>query len=263
MISGIEHAWIATIAFVPSLLLAIIIGVVGWFVARFAGGAAEKLVRRAQFDRLLERGGIKEAAAKSGFDASVVFGKALYWCVLLFTMQMAFGVFGPNPISDLLTRIIAFLPNVFVATVIVVIAAAIAKGVKEIIQASMSGQSYRTPLALAASGAILGVGIFAALNQLLIAPAIVNGLFYAILAVIAGSAIVAIGGGGIVPMRGVWEQAIDKVGGQMSHVGASTDGTERLRHRERDLESELHDAAWNEAVESRTAEELQDTHQPF
>jgi hypothetical protein len=54
------------------------------------------------------------------------------------------------------------------------------------------------------------LGIFAALDQLNIAPAIVNGLFYALLAVAAGSAIVAIGGGGIVPMRQKWEQALQK-----------------------------------------------------
>ncbi len=55
------------------------------------------------------------------------------------------------------------------------------------------------------------MGVFAALNQIEIAPAIVNGLFYAILAVIAGSAIIAIGGGGITPMRAKWEQALNRV----------------------------------------------------
>jgi hypothetical protein len=47
---------------------------------------------------------------------------------------------------------------------------------------------------------------FAALDQLKIAPAIVNGLYYAILAIIVGSAIVAVGGGGIQTMRGYWER---------------------------------------------------------
>ncbi len=59
--------------------------------------------------------------------------------------------------------------------------------------------------------AILAVGVFAALNQIEIAPAIVNGLFYAFLAVIAGSAIIAIGGGGIQPMQQKWQQALSRV----------------------------------------------------
>jgi hypothetical protein len=66
-------------------------------------------------------------------------------------------------------------------------------------------------LAKLAAGAIVAFGAFAALNQLQIAPAIVNGLYYAVLAVVAGSAIIAIGGGGIQPMRQQWEKTMSKV----------------------------------------------------
>jgi uncharacterized protein YukE len=53
------------------------------------------------------------------------------------------------------------------------------------------------------------VGVFAALNQMQIAPAIVNGLFYAVLAIVAGSAIIAIGGG-IAPMQQRWQRALQR-----------------------------------------------------
>jgi hypothetical protein len=75
----------------------------------------------------------------------------------------------------------------------------------------MSGLSYGRFVATLASAFIVAVGIFAALSELNIAPAIVNGLFYALLAIIAGSAIVAIGGGGIVPMRSQWEKALGRI----------------------------------------------------
>jgi hypothetical protein len=91
---------------------------------------------------------------------------------------------------------------------IIVIAAAIASAAKELIQAALGGLSYGRALANLAAIAIVTVGAFAALDQLRIAPAIVTGLFYALLAIIAGSAIVAIGGGGIMPMRERWEQAL-------------------------------------------------------
>ena len=66
-------------------------------------------------------------------------------------------------------------------------------------------------LARIAAGAIIILGVFAALDQLGIAPNIVQGLFYATLAVIVGSAIVAIGGGGIKPMQSRWERMLGKV----------------------------------------------------
>src|SRR4051794_34015612 len=104
---GIEQAWVATLLFVPNLLLALVIGVIGYFVAKFVGTAVHKLLHRTGFDRMVERGGLKQAMAKSGYDVSDIVGKVTFWVVFLFALQMAFGVFGPNPISDLLTRMIA------------------------------------------------------------------------------------------------------------------------------------------------------------
>lgn len=237
---GIEQAWVATIAFIPNLLLALVIGIVGYFVARFLGAAIHKILHRAGFDRLVERGGVKQAMAKSGYDVSDVLGKITFWVVFLFVLQMAFSVFGPNPISDLITRMIAFLPNVFVAGLIVVITAAIAAGVKDIIQASLGGLSYGRPLAIAASIAIVTVGVFAALNQLMVAPAIVNGLFYAMLAIIAGSAIVAIGGGGIGPMREVWQRAIDNVSAQTPRITHELNvPPDQMQHRAREMAADM------------------------
>jgi len=106
--------------------------------------------------------------------------------------------------------VISYLPKVIVAIVIVVVAAAIASVAKEMISAALGGLGYGDLLGTIASMAIVTVGVFAALSQLQIAPAIINGLFYAILAVVAGSAIVAIGGGGIQPMRQRWENTLSR-----------------------------------------------------
>ena len=121
-------------------------------------------------------------------------------------LQLAFGVFGDNPVSDLIDDLVSYLPNIFVAILIVVIAAYVASAVREITAASLSSLSYGDLLARLAYFAILILGIFAALDQLNIAETIVNGLFYALLAIVAGSLIIAIGGGGIQPMRARWER---------------------------------------------------------
>jgi hypothetical protein len=106
--------------------------------------------------------------------------------------------------------VIAYLPKVIAAIVIIVVAAAIANVAKEMISSALGGLGYGEMLATIASIAIVTVGVFAALSQLEIAPAIINSLFYAILAVVAGSAIVAIGGGGVQPMRQRWQNALDR-----------------------------------------------------
>ncbi|MGV3773964.1 MAG: mechanosensitive ion channel family protein [Verrucomicrobiales bacterium] len=209
--NGLEAAMYNTMAFLPKAIMFLAILVIGYFLAKFLAKMFDAVLERVGFDRMVERGGIKKALARTKYDASDLLSKLLFYTVFLFVLQLAFGVFGPNPISDLLTRTIAFLPSVFVAIVIVVIASAIAKGVKDIVGSALAGMSYGRLVANAASIAIMMIGIFAALSHVGIAPAIVNGLFYAILAVVVGSAIVSIGGGGIVPMRAEWERALNKM----------------------------------------------------
>jgi hypothetical protein len=205
---GAQQALSNLLLFVPKVLLFAAILVGGYFLAKFSCKMLNRLLDRIGFDRLVERGGIKRAMEKTKWDASDLLSKTLFYFVMLFILQLAFGVFGPNPISELLTRVVAYLPNIFIAGLMVVIAGAIAAGVKKIIQAALGGLSYGKFLATGASVAIWVLGVFAALDQLNIAPAIVNGLFYAMLAVIAGSAIIAIGGGGIHPMRARWEKGL-------------------------------------------------------
>jgi len=197
--------------FTPKFLAFLIILGIGYFVARILGSLIDKLLTRVGFDKMVERGGLKKAIGNSGFHVSRILGQLAFYTLFLFVLQLAFGVFGPNAISDLLTRVIAFLPNVFVAICIVVVASAIAAGVKQIVTASIGGLSYGKMIATLAGGAILVVGIFAALNQLQIAPQIVNGLFYAALAIIVGVSIVGIGGGLIMPMRARCETVLQRM----------------------------------------------------
>jgi hypothetical protein len=208
---GVEQAWTTFMTFVPKLLLAAIIIVAAYFLAKLLCRGLSMILRKVGFDRLVERGGVKRVLDRTQYDASSLLGRILFYAVLLIGLQIAFGVFGPNPVSDILNRLVAYLPNVFVAILIVIVAAAIAKGAKDILQAMMAGLSYGRFLANVASGFIMAVGVFAALNQLNIAPAIVNGLFYALLAIVAGSAIVAVGGGGIAPMRSQWERVLGRI----------------------------------------------------
>jgi mechanosensitive ion channel-like protein len=145
-------------------------------------------------------------------------------------------VFGPNPVSQMLTAVIAYLPNVFAALIIVVIAGAIAAGVKQMVQAAIGGLRYGRMLGTIASVAVMFVGIFAALNQLNIAPAIVNGLFYAALVVVAGSATIAIGGGGIMPMRRVWDRTLNRMEQEAPRLKQEAAGaSERIKERAEEL----------------------------
>src|SRR5919199_6294208 len=204
---GVSSAWSNVITFVPKLAAALVIILVGYLLAKVVASVLNKVLERVGFDRAVERGGVKQALAKSTYDPSDIIAKLAFWLIFLVTLQIAFGVFGPNPISDLLQGLIAYLPNVLVAIVIIVVAAAIAKAVTDLLSNLLSSVSGGPMLAKGAGIAVLVFGAFAALDQLQIAPRIVTGLWYAILAIVVGSAVVAVGGGGIKTMQRYWERA--------------------------------------------------------
>lgn len=218
---GLETAWENIVSFVPLLAAFLVILLIGYLVAKALSKALNAVLERVGFDRAVERGGVGRVMERSKYDASDLLAKLVFYAVMLFVLQMAFGVFGENPISDLLFAVISFLPRVFVAILIVVVAAAVGAAVRDLVRAALGELSYGNALANAASIAIVAVGVFAALNQLQIAPAVVNGLFYAILAIIAGSAIIAVGGGGVEPMRRKWQDVMARAESEVPHIRAA------------------------------------------
>jgi hypothetical protein len=229
---GLGDAWGATAEFLPKLLGFLLILVIGYFIAKAIGKILDRVLERVGFDRAVERGGVGRALAQSKYDASSLLGKVVFYALMLFVLQLAFGVFGPNPVSDLIRGTIAYLPNVFAAILILVVGAATAATVKEIVEASLGGLSYGRGLALGASVAILTIAVFAALDQLQIAPAVVTGLFYALLAIVVGVAVISLGVSGIPVMRRYWERAADRADRESDVMRQELSGSkERIRQR--------------------------------
>ncbi|WP_438268562.1 mechanosensitive ion channel family protein [Micromonospora peucetia] len=191
--------------FLPKAVAFVAILVAGWLIAKAVLKIVDKVLERVGFDRAVERGGIRRALARSRYDASDIVAKLAYYGVLLVTLQLAFGIWGPNPISDLIAGVIAWLPRAFVAIVIVVVAAAIANAVKDIISGALGGLSYGRILATIASVFILGLGVIAALNQVGVATAVTTPVLIAVLATVGGILVVGVGGGLVRPMQSRWE----------------------------------------------------------
>ena len=104
---------------------------------------------------------------------------------MLIVLQLAFSVFGPNnPITQMLNSVVAWLPHLAVALIIVVVAALIARAVRELASEALGGLSYGKVLANTAGVFIVGLGIIAALNQIGVA-AVTLPILIAVLAAVA------------------------------------------------------------------------------
>ncbi|MFE0422730.1 hypothetical protein [Streptomyces sp. NPDC058953] len=219
--AGFSQAWNAVAAFIPKLIGFLVILLIGWFIAKLIARVVDRLLRRVGSEKLSERSGTAHALRNSSHDATAILTKIIYYGLLLIVLQLALGVFGPNPISRMINAVVAWLPRAVVALVIVVVAMAIARAVREIINDALSGTSYGKVLATVAWAFIVALGAIAALGQAGIATAITGPLLLATLGTVAGILIVGVGGGLIGPMRSRWENWLTRAEAETS--GAARD----------------------------------------
>jgi small-conductance mechanosensitive channel len=194
---------------IPKVLLFLVILVIGWIIARVLMQAVVMLLRKVNFDRFAERGVVGQSLARSNYDASGLIGKIVYYMLLLVTLQMAFGVFGTNPVSTMLDAVVGWLPKAVVAIILIVVGSAIAKVVKDLITGAIGGLSYGRFVANLASIAIIAVFAIAALSQVGIAAAVTQPILITVLATIGAILAIGVGGGLIKPMQSRWERMLN------------------------------------------------------
>jgi Mechanosensitive ion channel, conserved TM helix len=200
------------------LLIFALILLVGWLISRALYRLADRLLDRVGFNRVAERSGLRRWTGQ--YRPSDLVAKIVYYGLLLLTLQLAFGVFGPNPISDMINAVVAWLPMLIVACVIIVVAAAIASAVFDVIDNALSGLSYGRTLARSVQVLIIALGVIAALNQIGVATSVTLPVLITVLATLGGIAIVGIGGGLVRPMTQRWERALNRVEAESTRAAA-------------------------------------------
>jgi Mechanosensitive ion channel, conserved TM helix len=190
--------------------------VVGWIIARILGNVVNRVLARVGFNRLAERSGFRRWTGS--YQPSGLVGRLVYYAALLFVFQIAFNVFGPNPVSDLIHTIIAWLPRLLIAAVIMVVAIAIANAVFDIITNALAQFSYGRALGRIAQVLIVGLGVIAALGQIGVATTVTTPILIATLATIGGILIVGVGGGLVRPMQERWERMLSRAESETTRV---------------------------------------------
>jgi hypothetical protein len=226
---GVSTAWSSIASFVPKLVAFVVIMVIGWIVAKVLAKVVSTVLDKVGFNRVVERGGIKQMLAKSKYSVSDIIAKIVYYAILLIALQIGLGAFGPNPVSNLVNEIVAWLPRAIVAIIIVVIAGAIAKAVRDLVTNTLSGLSYGKLLGTIASVFIWGLGIIAAVNQMGIATTVTMPVLITVLATIAGVVIVGMGGGLVRPMQQRWENWLGRAESELPAAKARNEAYQRGR----------------------------------
>jgi hypothetical protein len=207
---GLSDMWRSVVLFLPSALAFLAIVFVGYLLARLARTLTTKALRRTGFDRAVQQGPAGRLIRPGTPSATDVCARLAFFVVLLFALQLAFGIWGSNPASELINALISWLPQVFVAIVIIVVTTAIARAAHDLTLAVLGNLAYARVLARAVTAVIVTLGVIAGLDQIGIATSVTRPLLITILATVAGVIIVGVGGGLIRPMQQRWEGWLDR-----------------------------------------------------
>jgi hypothetical protein len=145
----------------------------------------------------------------------------VYLVLVLCTLRLAFAMWGPNPIGDLIGAVLAWLPQAVVAIVVVVVAVVIANAVHDLIISVLGEASYGRLLADSVSLFVTGLGVIAAFVQTGIATTVTTPVLIALLATLAGILIVGVGGGLVKPMQQRWESWLQRLSSESRTLRAS------------------------------------------
>jgi hypothetical protein len=187
-------------AFLPRLLIALVVVVAGWLLAKLARFTVVRGLRAINFPVLTERAGLDNFLRQGGTlgDTTSLFGVLVYWLVILAALLIAFNGLGLTYITDLLTRVVWFVPNVFVALLILAFGAYFARFVGDTV--TTYGRNIKLQdavfLGKLAQYAILIFVVLIALDQIKVGGDIVRESFLVILAGVVFALALAFGLGG-------------------------------------------------------------------
>jgi hypothetical protein len=115
--------------FLPRLLLAVIILIAGWLLAKLLRFVVVRGLKTINMHVLTERAGVDSFLNRGGIqvDTVAVIGILAYWLVILAALMVTFNSLGLAYVTDLVGRVLLFLPRVIVAILIVAFGAYFAR----------------------------------------------------------------------------------------------------------------------------------------
>jgi len=193
-------AWQRIVEFLPNFLAAIIVFIVGWFVAVWIKKLVVKILNALKLDRIFEKSGWKEALEKAEIKVSVsdFCGEIIKWILVIVFLMAAVEIVGLTQFSEFLGRILAWLPNLVVAVIIFIVAVVASDILGKIIKASAKkiGTAYVGIVEGIVKVSIYVFAIFAILLQLGIARELVNAIIYGVIFALSLGFGLALGLGG-------------------------------------------------------------------
>jgi hypothetical protein len=190
LFDSFDQAVEQVILWVPNAFAAIVVLVVGYFVARLLSSAIIAIADRIGLHRAAERSGLLTSMQHVGIKRSVsqILGTIIFWLLMCVFLMAACNILGLPALTQAMQSVVDYIPKLLVATIVVVLGLLVAKFLQGVIATSADrvGVAYAQQLATACYWVLAAITFFAACEQLNIEFELLK---YAILIAFAGLAL--------------------------------------------------------------------------
>ena len=200
IVNALNDAVRLILTFIPRVIGFLVILIVGLILATLVSRALTLILRKVGFDRMANRIGLSRFEQRMGItlDPAGILGKIVYWFILLIFLVPAADALGLPAVSNILNTLVAYIPNVFVAILVLFLGTLAATFVADLVRGAVASANIGSPRIFAgiARWAIIGFSALVALEQLQISTPLINELFGGIVAAMAIAFGLAFGLGG-------------------------------------------------------------------
>jgi len=184
--ASLQTLWVAFINFLPSLLGAVIVFLIGWLIAALLGRLASQIINALRIDQVLAKMGFKGSLDKAGLklDSGKFLGELVKWFFIIVFLMAATDILDLPQVTDFLRQVLLYIPQLIVAVLILLAAVLIANFLQKLVRASVEagGLGGAGFLSAITKWSVMIFAILAALLQLGIVPSLIQTLFTGLVA---------------------------------------------------------------------------------
>jgi hypothetical protein len=201
------EAWHQTIAVAPKAVAMVIVIALGYVIARFVGRAATTLSEKLGLQTAADQSGLADSMSRMGIQRNVpgIIGTIVFWLLMLVFLMAGFNILGLPAVSDAMEVVVNYIPNLLVATVVIVVGLLVATFLRGVVATSADrvGLSYAEYLANGCYYVFALLTFIAAFNQLGVRFELLNNLILIAFGAVALGFGLAFGFGGRDVMAGI------------------------------------------------------------
>lgn len=209
VVESVENGFDRLFGYLPQIIGALLLLIIGYFIARLLMQVVRKGLKQVRFDRSLHTSPAGGAISRFMESPTLLVSKIVFWLVLLGFISMAIAALNLPALNAFMGSIYAYLPHVVAAVIIFLVASAVSAAAVALVAKVMGRTALAKMIATVVPSLTMSIAVFMILEELMIAEGIVMITYTALIGSVALGLALAFGLGGRDVASKLLEQAYE------------------------------------------------------